>query len=296
MIASFIARALNKLRLIHRYKSRDIIPVSKFNISLRIKINDAVFKVPILNKTGWENLFLTGGWFTDLLLYLKANKDWTVIDIGANIGQTLLKVKSIAREINYLGFEPNPACINYLNKLIDRNKLNNCLLFPVGLSNKTQLLKFYHYTESETDPAASIIPDYRPESNSKKSTLVPVFDLKEISEISELNKIELIKIDVEGAELEVLQSCKEIIAKHKPLIIIEILPVYTSDNLIRRQRQEKIEELISLLNYKIYLIKKGRNECFNTLEEKETIGIHDNIINIDYLLTPAQLNQSLIIK
>ncbi len=288
MIASFIARSLNKLRLVNKNHYHDFIPIKVLNVSFRIKLNHAIFNIPIINKTGWENLFLTGGWFTELLNYLNADSSWTIIDIGANIGQTLLKIKSISRDINYYGFEPNPACINYLYKLISKNKLNKSFLFPVGISNKTQLITFYHYTDSETDPAASIIPDYRPEISLKKTNIVPVFDLNEISQIRDLNKINLIKIDVEGAELEVLISCNDIIMKHKPFIIIEILPVYTIDNIIRKQRQEKIEEFIKKINYKTYLIKKGKKECFERIEEKEIIGIHGNILNIDYLLIPMK--------
>jgi FkbM family methyltransferase len=245
----------------------------------------------VLNKTGWENLFLTRGWFTGLMEHIYANMDSTVIDDGANIGQTLLKVKSIDKEINYLGFEPNPVCVNYLYKLISINKFKNTTLFPVRISsNKTQVLAFHHYNDSETDPSASIIPGYRPESTLKKTNIVPVFEINEISQIKELTKFNLIKIDMEGAELEVLLSCEEIILKHKPFIIIEILPVYSVDNSIRKLRQEKIEELIAYFNYKIFLIKKGFNESFNGLEKIERIGIHSNIINIDYLFAPVNID------
>jgi FkbM family methyltransferase len=292
MTASFIARVLNKLRLINRYKSKDIFPISRFNMSFRIKLNESVFNIPIIHKTGWENLFLTDGWFTGLLNHLKIRKDWTVIDIGANIGQTLLKIKSFDKEINYIGFEPNPVCVNYLYKLILQNSLIKTVLYPVGISDKTQLLNFFYFSDSETDPSASIIPDYRPVTQIMKTNVVPVFDINEIPQVKELTKIDLIKIDVEGSEFEVLLSCEEIIKKHRPFIIIEILPVYSKDNEIRRLRQEKIEELIIRLNYRIFLIKKGINENFSELEKKDTIGIHGNIIDIDYLLAPAdQVNR-----
>lgn len=290
MIASIIARVLNKAGLINRYRRKDLIPVSRFNCSLRIKLNGKIFKVPVLNKTGWENLFLTGGWFTGLLKELKINKDWTVIDVGANIGQTLIKIKSIDKEINYLGFEPNPVCINYLYKFIDRNNLKNTIVFPAGISDKSQLLTFYYYNDSDSDPAASIIPGYCTDSSIWKKNFVPVFNINEVTDVTAIPRIHLIKIDVEGAELEVLSSCKEIIMKHRPFIIIEILPVYTSENVLRRERLEKTEALIRQLNYKILLIKKGRNESFMGLEEKDAIGIHGNILNIDYLLAPQESN------
>ena len=51
--------------------------------------------------------------YTDMLIIYKG-----FIDVGVNVGQTLLKLKSISSEINYLGFEPNPNCVNYLKNLI----------------------------------------------------------------------------------------------------------------------------------------------------------------------------------
>jgi FkbM family methyltransferase len=288
MISTFIARVLNRTGLIHRYGRVDLLPVSKINTTSRIKINDDIFKVPILSKTGWENLFLTEGWFTGLLKSLNARKDWTVIDIGANIGQTLLKLKSIDREIKYFGFEPNPVCINYLYKLIERNKFPNTVIFPAGVSNKTNLTSFYYYSDSDADPSASIIQEYRPDSGIRRRNIVPVFDINEVSEIIKVSKIDLIKIDVEGAELEVLLSCQGVIEKFKPFIVIEILPVYTTNNFIRKERQDKIEKLVKSLNYKILLIKKGKKETFDTLEEKDFIGIHGDILNIDYLLMPVK--------
>ena len=78
-----------------------------------------------------------------------------------------------------------------------------------------------------------------------------------------LEKIDLIKIDVEGAELEVLESIKNLIKKHKPFIIIEILPVYSKENKSRLDRLKKIELLIDEFSYHIHLIRKNKKESYS---------------------------------
>lgn len=44
-----------------------------------------------------------------------------VVDIGANVGQTLVKAKLAAPGRTYYGFEPNPACFHYLEALVQAN-------------------------------------------------------------------------------------------------------------------------------------------------------------------------------
>ena len=91
---------------------------------------------------------------------------------------------------------------------------------------------------------------------------------------------------MEGAELEVLLGLNEWITANNPLILLEILPVYSVENQDRLGRQHKIEELLTNWNYKIARIKKKDQVG---LENLETIGIHSNIEDCDYLLYHASL-------
>ncbi len=51
-----------------------------------------------------------------------------VLDVGANVGQTLLKVKSCSAERTWIGFEPNSTCVMYLERLIAVNRFSCCTL------------------------------------------------------------------------------------------------------------------------------------------------------------------------
>ena len=48
----------------------------------------------------------------DILKIVLPIENKKFIDVGVNIGQTLLKLKSVSSEIDYIGFEPNPICVN----------------------------------------------------------------------------------------------------------------------------------------------------------------------------------------
>jgi hypothetical protein len=58
------------------------------------------------------------------------------VDVGANLGQTLIEFWLIDSGNSYIGFEPNEACIEYLETLININSLDGCKIIPVGLFNK----------------------------------------------------------------------------------------------------------------------------------------------------------------
>ena len=54
----------------------------------------------------------------------------SVVDVGANLGQTLLKVKRLDRRARYVGFEPNPWCVVYMEELVRVNRLEHCSIVP----------------------------------------------------------------------------------------------------------------------------------------------------------------------
>lgn len=256
----------------------------KFNFSIRRKINNHYFKIPILASLGVSNLFFDELWMVDLLNKINNIRVVKFIDVGANVGQTLLMVKSVDDGINYIGFEPNQNCIFYLRKLINKNLFKNVIIIPVGISTKTRLEDLNFYSESEVDPSASVITDFRKKGLIKK-VLVPLFSVNELN--INFDGVSILKIDVEGGELEVIESFYEIIEDNSPIILIEILPVYSQlENPERLRRQNKIEELLKVLNYSLFRINKNKNQFLGIIEMRE-IGIHSNLNLCDYVAVPS---------
>lgn len=223
-------------------------------------------------------------WMTDLLKKLLINSSGCFVDVGVNIGQTLIKVKQIKNDCTYIGFEPNPFCVFYVQKLININNLKNTIIIPAGISNEAGVLDLDFYSESLIDSSASIMQGFRPGKlhHTQKVVLINSkqieFDLK----------ISILKIDVEGAEYFVLKEFKDKIKTDRPLILIEILPIYSTDNIDRLNRQNAIRELIKELNYKILRIEKNREDRLKGLNSIDDIGIHSNLNHCDYLLVPIE--------
>ena len=213
----------------------------------------------------------------------------TFIDVGVNIGQTLLKVKkNFASAIFYIGFEPNPNCVNYCYKLIALNKWGeNSAIIPVAISNEAGLIKLYKYSTGNIDSSASIVKNFRPKQNVKEIQFVVALKFNEI-----LNNLDvgitprIIKIDVEGAEYEVIESMRASIDNFKPIILLEILPSYTEDNTERIKRQNKISQIFNELNYQMYRIIKSPANNYSHLISiiNNEIEVHSKIEFSDYII------------
>jgi FkbM family methyltransferase len=267
------------------YAFKKIVNRKSSNIET-INILEAKFNIPIIDGIGFELTSMSELWMLEIIKMFK-NKiaDGYAIDIGANVGQTLLKFKSIIPEINYICFEPNDTAVYYLNKLIKINNIANTIILPVGISNEDAVLELLLFDDYECGSGASIIPGFRSASSVAKKKFVPVFNISKINILKQLSKISIIKIDVEGAELEVIKSCFELIGKHKPLLLIEILPVYNSDNVFRFDRQKEIEKIIKELDYNIFRIIKNEEGSFSKLEMIKDFNIHSDLKLCDYLLS-----------
>jgi FkbM family methyltransferase len=278
-----LIRVFNKLNLLKHV-----------NVFCDTQINNKTVYIPLLAGTGLENLPFTEIWMCDLIRYTLSVKAGFFMDIGANVGQTLIKLRTVDEERPYVGFEPNPDCIHYFNILVKENRFKNVDLIPVGLFDQNAVLALKLYSESETDQGASLIEDFRNTGIHKKIN-VPVFQYDRIAESHALGEMAMIKIDVEGAEWEVLTSLKTTIAKNQPVILVEILPAYTNDDSERVKRQNKIGALVKELGYDILRIHKSASKRnVEKLEKLPEFDIHANMEFTDYALAPAGLSDDMI--
>jgi FkbM family methyltransferase len=269
------------LKIINKIKN-----LKSSNSYKSIQINHKKFIIPVFNNLGdwvYGKNQPHEPWLDGIIKNILSNRPGAFIDIGVNLGQTLLKVKSLNLSNEYFGFEPNPTCCYYANELVRLNKFNNCTIVPVGLYDKPALLKLL--MKSDEDPAASLIEDFRDPSYSYSlAKYVPVFTGDYLLNLLNIGEILLIKIDVEGAELEVISGLRDTLKKSQPYIICEILPLYdenTKMGQFRKNRQDAIANILAQENYQIYrIIHSGE------LMALETIEIHSDLSLCEYLFIP----------
>lgn len=275
----FFLRVLNKFNLLH-----------KVNVVGKIILNNKQFKIPVLGKTGFLNMWMTEPWMIKLLEIVVPLSPGIFVDVGVNSGQTLLKLKSVSGQTEYIGFEPNPSCIFYVNELVRINGFKNVSLLPVGISTETQLGKLFFFDESAMDSSASIVADFRPGQKIEKAEYIPVFSIVAIKQKMDIGKIGIIKIDVEGGELEVLSDLETDIIANQPILLIEILPVYKEDNIKRLQRQNGIEALFLKWDYTVYRVIKQHEQLMDIVEITG-IGIHTDLNCCEYAVVPRRLKE-----
>jgi FkbM family methyltransferase len=139
-----------------------------------------------------------------------------VIDIGANIG--FYSCLAAKRGKHTLAFEPSPRNLHYLNLNLWENRCDDIEVFPVGLGSQSGLQLMYGF-----GGMASLIEGWA-QSDQRHAELVPVHTLDAIIEGRFDRQRIIIKMDVEGFELEVLKGASQTLHRTpKPTWLVEVM-------------------------------------------------------------------------
>lgn len=163
-------------------------------------------------------------WMDTLLPRLLAvSPEPVFFDVGANIGQGLLALMDHGATARYVGFEPNARNYAYLQRLIELNERPRTSAFPVALSESFGVASLGVRKQS-FDVFCSLSTDVHEEGFFRFSQDVLMTTGDMVAEALGVSEITLLKVDVEGAELEVLKGFRGVFAKAPPAIVFEILP------------------------------------------------------------------------
>jgi FkbM family methyltransferase len=256
-----------------------------------LEIAGRVFVTPKIDNVMCD---LSEPWMADLLAKLLPLKPGTFLDVGVNLGQTLLVVKALDAARRYVGVEPNPHCVAYAEKLIALNVLTDCRVIPVGLADATGLRRLQLYHGATVDSSASLVEGFRPEQPVSHIKLVPVLPFSAIDDAVDLSTLGLVKVDVEGGEAEVLLSMRQAITRQRPWLIVEILPCYEPANTARMERQQAVEALLRESGYVKFRITKTGGGHLDSLQGIDEIGIHSNLDWCDYVFCPQADAQAIL--
>ena len=147
------------------------------------------------------------------------NKDSVVIECGCHIGIHTIKIASLCNKL--YGFEPMPDTYEVLSKNIILNNVNNSIIYKKGVADKEGFTKYSWI--SDNNPGGSGLdnnPMGKPSYINSTDKNIEV----ELTTIDSLNldKLDFIKIDVEGYEPLVIKGGINTIRRHKPVIIMEV--------------------------------------------------------------------------
>ena len=146
-------------------------------------------------------------------------------DVGANIGLYSWLCRKLSSNRKILAFEPDPKNFELLQMTKENSKIENINLFNIALSNRMETVSFQQDTLTSatgmiSDGQTPWIEKYLGQETNSIQVSTDYLD----NNTFKAHKPSLIKIDVEGHELEVLRGGEKKLSQCKPLLLIESFP------------------------------------------------------------------------
>jgi FkbM family methyltransferase len=177
--------------------------------------------------------FLFRETFVDLDYYFEARSDTpTILDCGSNIGMSILFFKALYPKATIVGFEPGSATFAALEKNVQANRLQDVTLHRAAVGGEDKPVSFF-----ETSAAGSLTASVEPERGTEGQTVVDQVRLSRFID----RRIDLLKLDVEGAEFAVLS---DLIASNTLAMIDQMIIEYHHHI---RASEDKLARFLSML-------------------------------------------------
>jgi FkbM family methyltransferase len=246
----------------------------------RTRIANRLIKV----REGKETLAFEGFWIdvelsqlTSRLIYLfgtsepeetktlksLVSRGFISMDVGANVGEYSLRLARLTGETGHVhSFEPSPECFEVLSQNVSRNGLGERVhIHKIALSDYcgTAVLQMDRDGARNTIAPNARLPEPRGEIR------VPCTTVDAFVERRGIAKVDLMKIDAEGAELAILQGSRETLSRCKPVILAEVR-ADLSDRF--SASREEIFEYMRSCGYSVYS-PRGKKIPWDILERQE---------------------------
>lgn len=145
----------------------------------------------------------------------------TVLDVGANIGYyTLVFAKAVGETGRVHAFEPVPRLRKTLEANIAANAFRNVAVERLACWSSCGEAEIFEAPKRNSGKSSL----FRQNAEAPQGHKIQTTTIDAYAQAKTLQKVDLIKIDVEGAELDVLEGSWETIARWHPVLIVEVVP------------------------------------------------------------------------
>ncbi len=184
------------------------------------------------------------------LLSYFLNRDESFVDVGSNKGLYVFQAKTIVEPERIFAFEPNPTLASRL-----RSVFKKVVVSEIALSSeKGNAILSIPFTNSDPDDSLAKVTEKEVKANAFNFP-VQLNTLDNMSAELKMSKVGLIKIDVEGNELKVLEGASNTLVKFRPNLLVEI-----EERHHQLQLHSLINEVCSHFNYIAYYFSPSQNK------------------------------------
>jgi FkbM family methyltransferase len=236
--------------------------------SPRFRLIDEVwFKVdPVLRLSGSTSAFVMRHWAEPELHYLDrlVGEHGVFIDCGANIGiYTVRGAAIVGSKGKVISVEPGAVSFKRLQRNIGLNEFPQVTLVNKAVSDTEDTARLYH---ADGGPVAfSLVPKPNTDFEEVRTTTID-----SLVEENKMNRVDCIKLDVEGAEVPALRGAKQTLSRLRPHVIFE----RTSPGQQRQAMSEETPSLIMSLGYRLYRYPPRRINSQIRYESPNVVAIH----------------------
>lgn len=181
----------------------------------------------------------------------------TVIDVGAHVGYFTLFVGALVTSIGHVyAFEPDHRAMKFLSKSVSASGMDWIDVSPLALASGRGSIGFFLAKGLGSSSAVKSV-----QQSGATRTMISTVGLDElVDEERVLGTIRLVKIDVEGLELEVVRGMLRVLKRDRPVLLVEV-----NKEMLNAQGEspERLFELMTSLEYKIEALIKPRRGKYN---------------------------------
>lgn len=194
----------------------------------------------------------------------KIKPNMTIVDIGANLGYyTAIASGRAGEQGKVIAFEPEPNFFKLLSRNISRNNMKNVKLFEMAIADKNGEAELF--LSKENKGHNSLIHS----DELKTSTRIKMTTLDEFLSSQKITKADIIKMDIEGAEILAIEGMENTLIKHTPLLFLEFSP----HSIIKLNRNPiDFLSILHKIGYSIFEIDKTHQYLNEVADFQKFIG------------------------
>ncbi len=195
----------------------------------------------------------------------------TIIDAGANLGEiTTYAAKRAGKSGRVIAFEPDPRMHARCAHNISLNRFDDCVsLIEKGLSDRTERRPIYAASTIYKDgsPHDGLGTIYKSSDREREVAVIDLITLDDYVRSAALNRLDGIKLDIEGAELPALRGAAETLQRFRPWLVIEIGEATCS---AAGYQASDVTDYLTRFNYRFFRI--GRKGALTSIQPHELRG------------------------
>jgi len=193
-------------------------------------------------------------------------------DLGAWIGPTVLYAARKCKQVYC--FEPDPIAFEYLLGNLRRNGVRNVVPFHLAVGDRGGLLRLGGFGKGLGDSSSSLLDT----ATSPVSVEVPCMTWEAVRRTFALEKVDVLKIDVEGAEFALLPTMRAFLEEQRPVLYLSTHAPYLEPD---RRRAAMRDLLDALAGYRYCL-----DETLEVVPREELAGEESATTFRSFVFTP----------